>query len=102
MSIYRLYAQNGQSAGFWIQHRSWSNACAWVQSVGGRRRGALPGRAPFHNYVEVAMQGYDVRSGRPMELEASSLPPPHDRSYSRIAQPAWAHGFDEVTSLEQV
>ncbi len=43
MTIHRLYAENGDRAGFWVQHRDWSNTCAQVQSVAGQAAGALKG-----------------------------------------------------------
>ena len=53
MTIYRLYAENGHRAGFWVQHRSWNNICAQVQSIAGHSCGALPGRAPLHDNAAV-------------------------------------------------
>jgi len=47
MTIYSIYASNGNRAGFWVQHRSWSNTCAQVQSIAGQRFGKLPGDAPL-------------------------------------------------------
>ena len=88
MTLYRLYAENGHRAGFWVQHRSWGNICAQVQSIAGLRSGALPGIAPLHDKAEVLVRVFDVRSGRPMQ-NPPSLMPPHDRSYTRIAEPSW-------------
>ena len=88
MTIYGLYAQNGHRAGFWVQHRSWTNTCAQVQSIAGRQAGALEGTAPLYGSPEVRMRVFDVRSGRPMQ-NPPSLMPPHDRSYTRIAEPSW-------------
>ena len=89
MTIYRLYAENGDRAGFWVQHRSWGNLCAQVQSVGGRESGALPGVAPHHDNAPVQMRVLDVRSGRPISVIPSPAHP-GDRNYSRIAEPNWA------------
>jgi hypothetical protein len=89
MSIYRLYIQNGNSAGFWIQHRSWQNICAQVLSIAGRRSGILPGNAPAHEHADVLLQCFDVRSGRPL-LTQPSIESPEDRGYVLIAQPPWS------------
>jgi len=37
MTIYRLYSDNGNNAGFWVQHRTWGNVCAQVHSIAGHR-----------------------------------------------------------------
>lgn len=88
MTIYRIYTEHGNRAGFWVQHRSWSNACAQVQSIAGQCNGKLPGYAPLHDNAEVVIRGFDVRSGRPVEL-APRLETPQDRNYSVIAEPGW-------------
>jgi hypothetical protein len=86
MTIYRLYAQNGNSAGFWVQHRQWANACAHVHSVNGRRIGALSHDADARDDAAVVMQSFDVRSGRPLE----PVPlPADDRHFDQIAEPSW-------------
>ncbi len=88
MSIYRLYVQNGNNAGFWIQHRSWQNKCAQVESIAGIRKGPLPGSAPTHDGSGVLVRFFDVRSGRP--VGASALADrPEDRGYVSIADPPW-------------
>jgi hypothetical protein len=89
MTIYRLYAQNGDRAGFWVQHRTWSNLCAQVQSVAGREAGRLPGAVAQAGDAPAQMRGFDVRSGRPMPLSPS--PSLHDRNYAVIAEPGWFH-----------
>ena len=88
MTIYRLYAENGHRAGFWVQHRTWGNVCAQVQSIAGRDCGLLPGSAPLHENAPVTMRVFDVRSGRPMPRDPT-LHPPADRNYARIAEPFW-------------
>jgi len=90
MTIYRLYAENGHRAGFWIQHRTWDNACARVENIAGRDCGALPGRAPLHDHAQVQVSGFDVRSGRPLDI-GPWLEEPDDRNFTRIAEPAWSH-----------
>jgi len=84
MNIPQLYEQNGNMAGFWVQHRSWANQCAQVQTVAGLRSGPLPRRRP----LAVVMDVFDVRSGRATEggdvNNAES-----DRNFSRIADPPW-------------
>ena len=90
MNIYRLYAQNGDRAGFWVQHRTWGNLCAQVQSIGGLQSGSLPGAAPLHDNAIVRVRGFDVRSGRPMPL-GPDLDDPDDRNYNTIAEPSWNH-----------
>ena len=84
MNIPQLYAQNGNVAGFWVQHRTWRNHCAQVQTVGGCRAGPLP----RSHSVSIVMHLFDVRSGRSIEpgdfgAEES------DRNYMRIADPPW-------------
>ena len=94
MTLDRIYAENGNRAGFWVQHRTWSNICAHVESIAGRCDGALP------NAVQtdaVLIHAFDVRSGRPMCLEPS-LDPRTDRNYTRIAEPFWSHGLEKDRS----
>jgi hypothetical protein len=88
MNIYGLYVENGNRAGFWVQHRSWRNTCVQVLSIAGRRSGALPGRAPNRNHADVLVRCFDVRSGRPVPFN-SLLDSPADRRYSKIAEPPW-------------
>ena len=88
MTIYRLYAQNGNRAGFWVQHRSWSNLCARVQSIDGQEFGALPGDAPLHNQAKICIECFDVRSGRPSEVGALAERPA-DKNFVTIAEPSW-------------
>ena len=90
MTIYRLYAENGNRAGFWIQHRSWENACAQVTSIAGHDMGKLPGAAPAYGGAPVTVSTFDVRSGRKL-TSGTVLEHPDDRNYSRIAEPAWFH-----------
>ena len=87
MTIYRLYTQNGNCAGFWVQHRQWTNACARVDSVNGRRFGALPHDAETRADAAIVMQSFEVRSGRPVEPESL---PADDRYFDQIAEPAWS------------
>jgi len=89
MSIYRLYIQNGNCAGFWIQHRSWQNMCAQVLSIAGQRNGGLPGNSPTHEHADVRVQCFDVRSGRPVPSKPS-IESPEDRRYVLIARPPWS------------
>jgi hypothetical protein len=92
MTIFRLYAQNDHYAGFWVQHRKWPNTCARVTSINGRRSGELPEGAELRSDLDVAMQSFDVRSGRPLHAEP---PPAQDTSFARIAEPAWyRHGSE--------
>ena len=90
MSIYKLYAQNGNTAGFWVQHRTWRNVCAQIHTIAGQRIGILPGNHPLYENAEVIAQRYDVRSGRPLENE-TLMESPHDRNFTRIAEPSWSH-----------
>ena len=87
MTIFRIYTENGCHAGFWVQHRSWRNMCGIVRTVAGQQRGALPGIPPAYDDAPVAIDTFDVRSGRP--VPTSELLPPGDRNFSRIAQPNW-------------
>ena len=88
MTICRLYIQNGNRAGFWIQHRSWSNICARVESIDGQEFGQLRAPAALHDFANLNLGYFDVRSGRPTELQGSRE---HltDRSFVLIAQPPW-------------
>ena len=90
MTLYRLYTQNDHRAGFWVQHRTWANTCARVQSIAGRRSGRLPGCSPAHDGAEIVVEIYDVRSGRRVD---SAAPPrcPSDRNFTQIAEPSWFH-----------
>ncbi len=95
MTIYSMYASNGNRAGFWVQHRSWTNMCAQVQSVAGQQSGKLPGEAPIYGNAEVLVRGFDVRSGRPVKL-GPRLETPQDRNYCVIAQPCWYRNRQET------
>jgi hypothetical protein len=82
MSIYRLYIQNNNHAGFWIQHRSWQNKCAQVQTIAGQSRGVLPGASPIHDGAEVLVLCFDVRSGPGTLSPCVRKPPPKADSKS--------------------
>ena len=88
MTLYRIYTENGNRAGFWVQHRSWSNLCARVQSINGSESGKLPGQAPLHDQAEICIECFDVRSGRPSQVQgfADSLT---GKNFVTIAQPSW-------------
>jgi hypothetical protein len=88
MNVYRLYAQNNHRAGFWVQHRTWCNTCAHVQSIAGKSSGTLPGAGPIHDLADVVVSIFDVRSGRLIEGD-SLLKQPDDRNFSLIAEPYW-------------
>jgi hypothetical protein len=90
MTIYAMYVQNGNRAGLWVQHRTWNNECAYVQRIGGKDSGKLPGHAPVHNHAPVQARRFDVRSGRPLDGEKFPLDP-CDRNFVCIAQPPWSH-----------
>ena len=60
MSIYKLYAQNSNAAGFWVQHRTWRNVWPRIQSIAGQRTGVLPGSHPLYDNAEVIIQRFDV------------------------------------------
>ena len=98
MTIFRLYAHNGNRAGFWVQHRSWNNCCARIQSIAGRSAGRLPGAAPLHDQAEVLISGFDVRSGRPVVL-GPRLEHPEDQKYALIAKPAWYREGEHAPAL---
>jgi hypothetical protein len=101
MSIFRLYADNGDRAGFWVQHRTWRNTCAQVRSIAGKPFGRLPGNAPTHAGADVVLRSYDVRSGRPIDLGAA-IQEPHDRNFARIAVPVWYRPTpDEMLQYER-
>jgi len=89
MTIYGIYAQNGHRAGFWVQHRTWTNMCAQVESIAGREIGALPAIA-LDGGSDVQVRCFDVRSGRPLPA-AECFGDPADRNFLPIAQPAWSH-----------
>jgi hypothetical protein len=89
MSIYGLYIQNRNCAGFWIQHRTWQNMCAQVVSIAEQRSGSLPGASPLHDGALVAMRFFDVRSGR-LVTGNGSIDSPEDRGYTLIAEPPWS------------
>jgi hypothetical protein len=88
VTIYRLYTENGNRAGFWVQHRTWKNLCARVRSVGGREFGKLPGKAPLHNNATISIECFDVRSGRPAPI-AESDEQLTDKNFVSIAEPSW-------------
>jgi hypothetical protein len=90
MNIYKLYAANGDRAGFWVQHRTWKNMCAHIQSIADQQCGALPGPSPLHDNAKIVARIFDVRSGRPIPV-GPSLDNPDDHNYTVIAEPAWSH-----------
>jgi len=88
MTLFRLYSENGHYAGFWVQHRLWTNACARVTSINGRCSGRLPEDLELRcDDCEVTLESFDVRSGRRLDFRP---PPVRDTSFVRIAEPAWA------------
>ena len=95
MTIYRLYTDNGNSAGFWVQHRKWGDVCAQVQAVAGQRRGPLPGAAPLHDKAPATFAWFDVRSGRPRDAAPCELEP-QDKNYASIAIPFWSRRRETV------
>src|SRR5437763_197426 len=93
VTIYRVYVENGNRAGFWIQHRSWANTCAQVQSIAGQCEGKLPGTAPAYDSAAVMLRIFDVRSGRPI---CSDTPvDTADRHFTRIAEPCWRNSPEQ-------
>ena len=88
MTIYRLYAENGNRAGFWVQHRTWKNLCARVRSVGGMESGKLPGKAPLHDCATIHLECFDVRSGRPTPLDGFDEQLA-GKNFVSIAEPSW-------------
>ena len=88
MTIFRIYEQNGSSAGFWVQHRRWRNACARVHSVSGQLEGLSTTGVDIDLSRDtiVTMELFDVRSGRPVDYERV---PPDDRRFTQIAEPEW-------------
>ena len=79
MTIFRLYVENGDRAGFWVQHRNWRNICARVLSVGGRQLGRLPGKPPNYGLPDVRVRWYDIRSGRPVPPPTAMVAEPEYR-----------------------
>ena len=88
MTIYRLYTENGNRAGFWVQHRNWSGMCARIQSIAGHQSGRLPGAPPLHDQAEICIECFDVRSGRPL-TDAQFAEPLVDKKFISIAEPSW-------------
>src|SRR2546430_474664 len=95
MNIYALYARNGNRAGFWVQHRTWSNLCAYVRLVAGQESGSLPASVTLYDQAHqapaaVQIRAFDVRSGRPA-LPSTYAFDPGDAGFAPIAEPPWAH-----------
>jgi hypothetical protein len=101
MTLYRMYADNGNRAGFWVQHRTWRDTCARVQSIAGQLNGKLPGSAPLYDNAEVVIRCFDVRSGRPKQV-GPGLAAPIDSNYRIIAQPGWYRGGKDVEAVAGV
>jgi hypothetical protein len=105
MNIYRLYIENGNRAGFWVQHRTWRDRCAQVLSIDGQNLGRLPGSSPAHNHAAVVIQCFDVRGGRALPATTPSLEDPEDQGYVAIAEPPWhrersaTRGSNDVTAM---
>ena len=91
MTIYRIYADNGNRAGFWVQHRSWGNVCGHVESIAGQSNGVL---CDTEGGDAVLMQLFDIRSGRPVPSQ-SPCDYRGDRNYTRIAEPSWRHEMEK-------
>ncbi|HEX3356157.1 MAG TPA: hypothetical protein VHS31_04160 [Tepidisphaeraceae bacterium] len=89
MTLYRIYTENGNRAGFWVQHRSWNNICARIQSIGGQESGKLPGAAPLHDHAAIQIECFDVRSGRPSAADGFAEQLVTDPKFVTIAQPSW-------------
>jgi hypothetical protein len=87
MTVFRLYEQNGNCAGFWVQHRLWTNTCARVITVNGTRFGELPHGDKRHPDAAFTLEAFDVRSGRPSD---PAIPCADDNGFVRIADPAWS------------
>jgi hypothetical protein len=98
MTIYRMYAENGDRAGFWVQHRDWRNTCALVLTVGGQSIGRLPGKPPNYGEAEVVARQYDVRSGRVLG-PGSPVAGPGDKNFSLIAIPSWSRPVNGSTTM---
>jgi len=96
MTLYRMYSDNGNRAGFWVQHRSWGNICAQVRSLSGQECGRLVDQAN----VDVVVQGFDVRSGRPVEL-GHGFAMPTDRNFRVIAEPGWFRRQPELSAFRK-
>lgn len=84
MNIPQLYTQNGNMAGFWVQHRTWRNQCAQVQTVGGLRSGPIPRT----HKKSIVLHMFDVRSGRAIPAGDGGAEE-SDRNFTRIADPPW-------------
>jgi hypothetical protein len=88
VTIYRIYEQNGHRAGFWVQHRSWKDSCAQVQSIAGQKEGRLAGSPQPEDSDCVLMRVFDVRSGRMLDGDKSQHPA-SDKNFAQIAEPFW-------------
>ena len=89
MTIYRIYNDNGDRAGFWVQHRKWKDWCALVLTINAKAEGPLPGTAPYHDDAPVEFQWYDIRSGRKLDTPPI-LEDLRDKNYATIAVPSWS------------
>jgi hypothetical protein len=91
VTIHRIYAENGNRADFWVQHRSWVSACGHVRSIAGQLDGPLRGN---EDSDDVSMRLFDIRSGRPISSQPTG-DYRDDRNYTRIAEPNWSHGLEK-------
>lgn len=89
LRIQGLYHENGDRAGFWVQHRSWQNLCAQIISIGGCASGPLPEILLGADEATLMFDTYDVSSGRRATPHRILRHGPV-RDYRRIAQPPWA------------
>jgi len=71
--------------------------CARVVSIGGKTIGRLAGSAPSYESAEVLVRGYDIRSGREIDM-GPRLERPEDKNYSFIAEPAWFISLDQAVT----
>jgi len=95
MTIYRMYADNGNRAGFWVQHRSCATRARKWKALPGSELENCPATLHFTTMRLSWCDAFDVRSGRPLQ-PGPQLETPQDSHYRIIAQPGWYRGAKEV------
>lgn len=86
MNVYEMYQANGNKAGFWIRRDNWGRIVAKVLKVGGKERGALPGKAPY--FGNPAVLAVFVESASGQVKDQSQVSCPGTGAYRLAEQPA--------------
>lgn len=90
-SVYQLYAENGNSAGFWVAHPNWEGQSTevLVKRIDGKTKGPLRGEAPDYGMATVLTDIYE--NGAIYECDAE-LTIAFDLNFRKVDAPTWWTG----------